>query len=98
MNPHFTGWSRKEGKKKIDLPHGILKIRKSPDMVEITDMELFLSSAKGEMLNVIPEQVKPDLNKIKAFIKMSGKVPEGVSIKEGTKEFKLTFRASKLPE
>jgi len=82
---------RSEGKKTIDLPHGTLKIRKLPDKVEITNMDEFLTHARAEMLTVIPEQIKPDLNKIKAFMKMSNKVPEGCAVIEGKEEFKLTL-------
>ncbi len=78
--------------KTIDLPHGTLKIRKMPDKVEITDPNLFLTKANSGMLTVIPEQVKPDLNKIKSFIKMTTKIPEGVNLIEGREEFKLTLR------
>jgi phage host-nuclease inhibitor protein Gam len=85
----LENYIKESGNKTIDLPHGILKIRKMPDKVEITDVELFLKNARAEMLNVIPEQIKPDLNKIKAFMKVSNKVPLGVSVIEGKEEFKL---------
>lgn len=88
----LESYIRESGNKTIDLPHGTLKIRKTPNKVEITDMELFLKNARSEMLSVIPEQIKPDLNKIKAFIKMTAKIPDGVSVIEGREEFKLTLR------
>ena len=72
--------------KTIDLPNGVLKMHKKPDKVEITDIELFLSNAKPNMLTVIPETVKPDLNKIKAFVKTKP-VPLGVTVTEGKEEF-----------
>jgi len=55
-------------------------------------MEVFLAGANSQMVSVVPETVKPDLNKIKAFIKMTTKVPAGVNLIEGKEEFKLTFR------
>lgn len=88
----LESYIRQEGKKTIDLPHGTLKIRKMPDKVEITDLNLFLTKANSEMLTVIPEQVKPDLNKIKSFIKMTTKIPEGVTLIEGREEFKLALK------
>lgn len=94
----LESYIREEGKKTIDLPHGTLKIRKMPDKVEITDLNLFLSKATAEMLTVIPEQVKPDLNKIKSFIKMTTKVPEGVMLIEGKEEFKLTLKTNSKEE
>jgi translation initiation factor 2 alpha subunit (eIF-2alpha) len=63
-----------------------------PDKVEITDMELFLSKANSQMVTVVPESIKPDLTKIKAFVKMTTKVPEGVSFIQGKEEFKLSIR------
>ena len=82
---------REEGKKTIDLPHGTLKIRKLPDKVEITDMETFLQNANQDVVNIVPESVKPDLNKIKTYIRNSGRSLPGVTIIEGKEEFKLTI-------
>ena len=72
--------------KTIDLPNGILKMHKKPDKVEIIDIELFLKNAKPNMIVVIPESVKPDMNKIKAFIK-TRPIPQGVTVTEGKEEF-----------
>lgn len=94
----LESYIRQEGKKTIDLPHGTLKIRKMPDKVEITDLNLFLTKANSELLTVIPEQVKPDLNKIKSFIKMTTKIPEGVNLVEGREEFKLTLKTNPKEE
>lgn len=79
--------------KTITLPHGVLKIRKRQDKVEVVDMEQFLLHARKEMLNTIPESAKPDVAGIKSWIKMTGgKIPPGVRIIEGTETFsyKLT--------
>ena len=84
---------RESGKKTIDLANGTLKIRKSPDKVEITDMEVFLANANSQMINVVPESVKPDLSKIKAYMKMTGGKPiAGVTVIEGSENFKLTLK------
>ena len=80
---------RDEKLKTIDLPHGTLKLHKKPDKVEISDMEQFLATARPEMMNVVPEQIKPDLTKIKAWIKLHGHTPEGVNVIEGKEEFSL---------
>ncbi|GIK61829.1 MAG: hypothetical protein HND40_06620 [Ignavibacteriota bacterium] len=77
---------RERGEKTIALPNGTLKMHKKPDKVEIEDLELFLKKAKPEMLTVVPEQVKPDLNKIKAYIKTKP-VPAGIKLIEGKEEF-----------
>ena len=81
--------------KTIDLPNGILKMHKKPDKVEITDLELFLKNAKPNMLAIIPESVKPDMNKIKTFIK-TRPVPLGVTVTEGKEEF--TYKLKKEDE
>jgi len=77
----------KEKKEKtIALPNGRLKMHKKPDKVEIEDIDLFLKKAKPEMLTVVPESYKPDMNKIKNYIKTKP-VPPGVKITEGKEEF-----------
>src|ERR1035437_2591244 len=77
--------------KTLELPNGILKLHKKPDKVEIEDMELFLKHARPEVLTIIPEQVKPDLSKIKSFIK-TRPVPAGVNVIEGREEFSYKLR------
>lgn len=85
---------RERKEKTIELPNGILKMHKKPDKVEIVDMDLFLKHARTEMLTVIPEQVKPDLNKIKAWVK-SHLVPKGVKVTEGKVEFSYKINDNK---
>ncbi len=80
------------GKKTIELPHGTLKLRKQPDKVDITDMVVFLANADSQMVSIVPETIKPDLTKIKSYIKMTTKVPDGVNVIEGKEEFRLTLR------
>ena len=77
---------REKKEKTIALPNGILKMHKKPDRVEIEDLETFLKNARPEMLTVVPEQAKPDLNKIKAYIK-SKPIPLGAKLIEGKEEF-----------
>ncbi len=79
------------GEKTIDLPNGILKMHKRPDKVEVSDLELFLQNAKPELVTVIPETVKPDLNKIKAYIK-TRPVPKGITVILGKEEFTYKIR------
>ena len=82
---------REKKEKTIALPNGTLKMYKKPDKLEIENLELFLKRAKPEMLTIIPEQVKPDLNKIKNYIK-SKPVPAGVKVIEGKEEFSYKLR------
>lgn len=83
---------REQGVKTIELPNGTLKIRKSQDKIEITDAQLFMSNAIPELLRIIPETVKPDINKIKAYVKQKGIIPPGIKYEEGKDQFtyKLT--------
>jgi len=78
--------------KTIDLPHGRLQIRKRPDKVEVVDLDLFIMNAKTEMLKVVPESYKPDINGIKNFIKRSGQIPQGVKFTEGQDSFSLSLK------
>ncbi|MGD1007305.1 MAG: host-nuclease inhibitor Gam family protein [Ignavibacteriaceae bacterium] len=87
----LEAYIREEGKKTIDLPHGTLKIRKLPDKVEISEMEKFLEGATQDVITVIPEAIKPDLNKIKAYLKNTGHILPGINVIEGKEEFKLTI-------
>jgi len=77
--------------KTLELPHGILKFRKNPDRVTITDMEIFMKNAMPETVTVIPEQVRPDLTKIKAHIKSTGEIPSGVELITGENNFTITY-------
>lgn len=86
---------KQKGDKTVELAHGILKYRKKPDKVEIKDLELFLKHAKPEMLNIVPEEIKPDLNKIKAYLKGHYTIPPGIEITEGKEEFSYKLKEEK---
>ena len=82
----------KERKEKtIDLAHGILKYHKKPDKIEITDLDEFLKYAKPDMLTVVPESIKPDLAKIKAYTK-THLLPKGIAVIEGKEEFSYKIK------
>lgn len=85
-------WFRTLNQKTIDLPHGILKLRKKPDKVEVVDLDKFLASATHDMVTFIPEQIKPNLTLIKSFISKSGRIPSGVNLIEGEDEFTLKLK------
>jgi hypothetical protein len=80
------------GEKTIDLPHGVMKIRKMPDRVEIEDLEVFMKNAGEELVTVIPEQIRADLQKIKQYIKRTQRIPAGVKYIEGREEFRLKIK------
>lgn len=85
---------REENVKTLDLANGVLKLHKKPDTIEISDMDAFIKSASNDLLNIIPETVKPDLNKIKALIKTKSKIPEGVTVKTGTETFSYKLKSN----
>lgn len=94
----LEAYIREEGVKTIELPHGELRYHKKPDKVEITNLDQFLSSATADMIRVVPEEIKPDLNKIKAYIKEKGRIPKGITIMEGKEEFSYKLNNNKDKE
>lgn len=87
----LEAYLREENLKTLELPHGTLKIRKQPDKVEISDLTIFIENASADLVRIIPEEVKPDLLKIKAFIKNKNKVPEGVKLIPGAEHFSYSL-------
>jgi hypothetical protein len=78
--------------KTVDLPNGIIRIRKQPEKVIIVDEEKFFKKATSALLNIIPESAKPDLLKIKAWIKRTGKIPDGVDVSQQDEKFSYTIK------
>ena len=78
--------------KTIDLPNGKLTRRKGQDKIVIVDMETFLKNANKSMFTLQPEMVKPNLTKIKAFYKMTLKVPLGTKLIEGEEKFNIKIK------
>lgn len=76
-----------EQKKTIELANGTLRYRKCQPKIEIADLELFLKKATSEMITTTPENIKPDLTKIKKFIAIHKYKPDGINLIEGTEQF-----------
>ena len=76
----------------IDLPNGKLTRRKGQDKIVIVDMEKFLQNAEKSMVSIQPEIVKPNLNKIKAYYKMTQKIPLGTELIEGEEKFNIKIK------
>jgi len=89
---------KEEGVKTLELAFGSIKFRKLPDKVEIIDDELFLNNATSGMLTIVPETAKADLNKIKSFIKRSGRVPNGCELIPGEIKFSYSINNHKETE
>jgi len=81
--------------KTIDLKNGKLTRRKGSDKIIIVDMEKFLKNANKNMVTVQAEIIKPNLTKIKAFYKMTQKVPIGTELIEGEEKFNIKLNEVK---
>jgi hypothetical protein len=86
---------KEENVKTLELAFGSIRFRKQPDRIEIIDNELFLNNATSNMLSIIPETAKADLNKIKAFIKRAGRTPKGCEIIQGEVKFSYSINNHK---
>lgn len=79
--------------KTIDLAYGKLLRRKQQDKVEVIDMDEFLKNDNlSELGGSSHEQWKPSITKIKAFIKMTTKIPKGVEVTKGTERFSIKIK------
>ena len=83
---------REEDVKTIDLPNGIIRIRKQPEKISVVDEEKFFKKATSELLSIKPEIAVPDLLKIKAWIKRTGRVPDGVEVSTQEEKFSYTIK------
>ena len=86
---------KEEKVKTLELAFGSLRFRKLPDRVEILDNELFLNNANSSCLMIVPETAKADLNKIKNFIKRSGRTPKGCEVIPGEVKFSYSINNHK---
>ena len=91
LSKRLEGFLREEKLKTLDLPNGIIRIRKQSDKISVIDEEKFFNNATSAILN-ITETVKPDLLKIKSWIKRTGRVPQGVEILPQDEKFSYTIK------
>jgi len=83
---------KEEKLKTLDLPNGIIRIRKKSEKVLVVDEEKFFKNATSQLLNIIPETTKPDLLKIRTWIKRTGRIPEGVEVTPQDEKFSYTIK------
>lgn len=77
----------------IDLANGILLRRKQIEKIIVEDLEQFLQNNNlSDLTTTSPEVVKPDLAKIKAFYKMTKKIPLGTSLVESKDKFSIKLK------
>lgn len=93
LGKKLESYLKAENLKTLDLPNGIIRLRKQAEKVMVVDEEKFFRKATSALLNIIPESAKPDLLKIKAWIKRTGRVPEGVEVVNSQEEkFSYTIK------
>jgi hypothetical protein len=82
--------------KTTNLPHGVLKLRKGRDKIEVSDLEQFLKSPENQQfLRTVPESFQPDLAEIHTYIKGTGHIPDGVNLVPAEVKFSyLTIKRS----
>lgn len=78
----------------IDLAHGQLLRRKQAEKIVVENLDQFLLNKNlAELTSTKPEIVQPDMNKIKAYFKMTkGKIPLGCSLVESTDKFSIKLK------
>jgi len=92
LNRKLELYLKEENVKTLDLPNGIIRIRKQPEKVIIVDEEKFFKKATNALLNIIPESARPDILKIKSWIKRTGKIPDGVTVTSSDEKFSYTIK------
>lgn len=83
---------RGTGDSTINLAHGVIKVRKSRDKVDIIDLQKFtVIGQRHGLLRHLDAKDEPDMNAIRAFIKVNGgKPPSGVILTPGQPTFSYT--------
>jgi Bacteriophage Mu Gam like protein len=83
---------RTTGESTMTLAHGTIKIRKSRDKIDIVDLQKFaVIGQRHGLLRHIDAKDEPDMNAIRAFIKVNGgKPPVGVILTPGQPTFSYT--------
>ena len=97
LSKKLESYLKAESIKTLDLPNGIIRLRKQAEKVMVVNEEKFFKKATSALLNIIPESAKPDLLKIKAWIKRTGRVPEGVEVITSQEEkFSYTIKKENI--
>jgi phage host-nuclease inhibitor protein Gam len=76
----------------INLAHGAIKLRKSRDKLEIIDLQKFIPIGQRlGLLRRIEEKFEPDMNAIRAYLKINGnRPPSHVILTPGQPNFSYT--------
>ena len=98
LEKRLEAFLKEEKVKTLELAFGTIRFRKLPDKIEIIDDEVFLNNATSSVLTIVPETAEADLNKIKAFIKRSGRMPKGCEVIPGGIKFSYSINNHKEAE
>ena len=79
----------KTGESTLNLAHGVIKVRRSRDKVTVVDEEMFLPvGRKLGLVRHIDAKEEPDLNAVRAYLKLHGnRPPTGVIVTPGQPTF-----------
>ena len=78
MSAALEPFMRAQNRKTVRLPHGELRLRALQDKIEV-DRDAF-DFTREDLVRIIPEQREPDLKAIRANLKSTGEIPDGVEI------------------
>jgi hypothetical protein len=92
LSKKLEKYLREEKLKTLDLPNGIIRIRKQQDQVQVIDEEKFFNNATNDLLEIIPETAKISLLKIKSWIKKTGRTPVGCEVIKGINKFSYQIK------
>jgi predicted nucleotidyltransferase len=92
-------YMRTTGESTLNLAHGVIKVRKSRDKVTVVDEEKFLPvGQKLGLVRRIDAKEEPDLNAIRAYLKLHGnRPPIGVTVTPGQPTFSYSTIKKGLP-
>jgi phage host-nuclease inhibitor protein Gam len=90
----------KTGESTLNLAHGVIKVRKSRDKVTVVDEEKFLPvGRKLGLVRHIDAKEEPDLNSIRAYLKLHGnRPPSGVIVTPGQPTFSYSTLKKGTPD
>jgi len=94
---NLDAYIRESGEKTIRLPSGTISLRKGRDRIAIVSMEVFLPAASRlGFLKTVPESFEPDQQKIMAYLKRTGSVPDTSLRRASSRAFLSLSSASSI--
>ncbi|HEY5534913.1 MAG TPA: host-nuclease inhibitor Gam family protein [Ignavibacteria bacterium] len=91
LSGKMEGYLRQQQLKSLQLPSGVVGLRKQQPKIEIVDSDKFYENADESILRKIPESFEPNLKAIKEKLKETGEIPQGVDVIEQDSKFYFKF-------